>query len=695
MKLRCLIISVLVTLAILVCLFYPTKHEKVLASSFNSIISTIAGGCGASNVPATNISLIGPNYVALGRNGSFYVASYNDNVVRKVKTDETISTIAGNCARGNGGDDGLAINAQLTFPDGLAVSPDGSVYIADVGSSRIRKVGNSGIITTVAGTGTSGINRKDGPATSIDLSDPIGMSFDSNGNLYFADSGNAVIRELTSHGEIKTIAGQLGVSGFSGDGGSADKAKLSIPYGVAVSADGSIYIADLGNNRIRLISHNGKISTVAGTGVAGFGGDGGLAINAELNNPSGVSIALDGSLYIVDLQNSRIRRVSPMGVITTVVGNGQQSNTGDGGLAVNASLIQPNSVVVAHDGSFYITSSGLVRKVTPDGIINTVAGNDLGNYSGDGGPAVQAQLYYPGSTVVAPDGSIYFTDNSNNRVRKISSDGIITTIAGNGVQGHSGDGGPATQAEIDSPQGITLGSDSSIYFADSSYIRKVSSDGIITTIAGNGVQGHSGDGGPATQAEIVGYDLAFGPDGSLYVTDYDRVRKIDTNGIISTIAGGNCCNLGDGGPATSASISRARGVAVGPNGSIYISDSDSNRVRKVTPDGIISTIVGEGDCSSEQDGILATTASICTPTGLVIGPDNTIYISETGDFRIREVNPAGIINTIAGNGTWGFTGDGRPGPSAKISEPYGIALGQGNSLYFADFDNNRIRNITW
>jgi RHS repeat-associated protein len=328
---------------------------------------------------------------------------------------------------------------------------------------------------------------------------------------------------------IRTVAG-TGVLGYSGDGGPATEAQLNDPR-AAVGPDGSIYISDSGNHRIRRIGPDGIINTVAGTGVAGYSGDGGPATEAQLNNPR-VTLGPDGSLNIADSGNHRIRRIGSDGIITTVAGTGVAGYSGDNGPATQAQLRNPQRVAGAPDGSLYISDRGnhRIRHVGSDGIITTVAGTGVAGYSGDNGPAAQAQLNNP-IAAVGPEGFLYISDRGNHRIRQVGPDGIITTVAGTGVAGYSGDGGPATEAQFTDPIATQITSDRSIYIADrgNHRIRRVAPDGIITTVAGTGVAGYSGDNGPATQAQIDSPIAgAVGRDGSLYISDSvnNRIRRV-------------------------------------------------------------------------------------------------------------------------------------------------------------------------
>jgi len=331
------------------------------------------------------------------------------------------------------------------------------------------------------------------------------------------------------------------------------------------------------------------ISTVAGNGTAGFSGDGGPALSAEVNEPQGVAVDSAGNLYIADDSNNRIRRVAPDGTITTVAGNGSAGFSGDSGQATSAELNQPNRVSVDISGNLYIADSfnNRIRKVDTNGIITTVAGNGVQGYSGDGGPATSASLNDPGDAVSDPAGNLFIADE-NDVVRKVDTHGIITTVAGNGAKGYSGDGGPATSASLNTPVGVALGATGDLYISDqgNNRIRKVSG-GTIATVAGNGKPGYAGDGGPATAAELNGVAcIAIDAAGELYIPENanNRIRAVSTDGTIWTVAGDGLAGYsGDGGVATGTSLNSPRGVAIGHSGSIYIADYSNQRVRLLTP----------------------------------------------------------------------------------------------------------------
>jgi sugar lactone lactonase YvrE len=347
--------------------------------------------------------------------------------------------------------------------------------------------------------------------------------------------------QAQSVGTITTIAGDgfkddTGSGRFAGDDGQATSASFNGSRGIAVDGSGNLYVADYRNHRIRKVSPTGIITTVAGA-LAGFSGDGGPATSAALLFPLHVCLDGSGNLYIADSGNNRIRMVDASGMITTVAGNGTEISAGDGGQATAASLHSPNSVFVDGSGNLYITEfSFRVRKVDANGTITTVAGdgfkndNGSGRFTGDGGQATAASLYYPGGVFMDGSGNLYISDSGNHRIRKVDASGMITTVAGNGTAAFAGDGGSATAAGL-APVGIFIDESGNLYIADrgNNRIRKVDASGMITTVAGNGTQGFSGDGGPATAASFNSPVSVFiDGAGNLYISDGGnyRIRKV-------------------------------------------------------------------------------------------------------------------------------------------------------------------------
>jgi sugar lactone lactonase YvrE len=349
-----------------------------------------------------------------------------------------------------------------------------------------------------------------------------------------------VLFSLHAQSIITTIAGN-GTAGYNGDNIIAVSAELNDPATLVIDSLKNLYISDNNNNRIRKINTSGFIMTIAGIGTAGYSGDGGQATLAEINSPSGITIDKIGNLYFSDFFNNRIRKVNTSGVINTIAGNGTTGYTGDGGQATTAEINAPLYLTIDDTGNIYFGDNNrVVRKVNTSGIINTIAGTGMVGYSGDGGAATAAEFSTIGGIKIDNKGNLFISDIGNYRIRKINTAGIITTIAGTGASGYSGDGGQATDAKLDAPGGIVFDDAGNLFLTDewNNVIRKIDTTGVITTIVGTGTAGYSGDGTAATSAELnFPIDIAFDKQGNLYINDNgnNRIRKVTNVGQFAGI----------------------------------------------------------------------------------------------------------------------------------------------------------------
>ncbi|HEV3200414.1 MAG TPA: hypothetical protein VGZ73_21060 [Bryobacteraceae bacterium] len=684
----------------------------LLASGASAIaqqytIATLAGGAPpATPVTGTTISIGQPRRVALDKTGNLYFSSSNS--VFKLSGSGVLTLVAGNSRAGFSGDNGPAVNAQLNTPQGLAVDSAGNIYIADSANNRIRIVTPDGIINTFAGTGATSLGGGPGqyndgnPATSGLLRIPMGVAVDSAGNVYIADTGDNSIRKVTTDGIINTIVGDS-YPGFFGDGGNAVSAELHTPSDVCVDSMGNLYIADTANAVIRQVTAAGVINTFAGTTAVGFAGDGAAALKAALLAPLSVAVDASGNVYIVESGDSRVRKVDTKLNINTIVGTGTSGFGGDGSDATKAQINSPTGIAVDSSGNLYIADflNLRVRKVSSSGSISTVAGNGVLSFSGDGGQALNAQMNVPQGVAADAAGNVYVSDTGNNVVRKVAKNGVITTIAGTGTPGNGGDGGAGPSAQLNSPMGLAVDSSGNLYIADSqnAKIRKVSTSGAISTVAGNGTPGYGGDGAAATGAQLnTPIGVAVDAAGNLFIADFsnNRIRKVSTTGTITTVAGnGNAGYSGDGGPdaapATFAQLNTPAGVAMDGAGNLYIADAGNNRIRMVTPLGNILTIAGNGTAGYSGDGGPAINAQLANPRAIAVDSVGNVYIADGATVIRQIVYPTGIITTIGGNGTRGYSGDGALALSAQINTPSAIALDPAGNLYIADTNNNAAR----
>jgi Ca2+-binding RTX toxin-like protein len=546
------------------------------------IITTVAGtgesGFSGDGGPAVDATLC-PMDIDVQHDDHWYflyVADRYNGRIRIVFLDESdgrILTVAGNGGSGQTGDGGSATAAEIGEPWGVAVAPDRDIYIGTAYGHRVRKVDiHSGTISTVLDVGASGA--------------PGGIAFDASGNAFVSDFLDHVIYRIDSGGATAIYAGTPDIPGDSGDGGLADEARLGGPRNVATDAAGNVYIVSIYSRRVRKVTAaTGIISTVAGGGVD----DGRPAVSTAFNDPDDIAVDAAGNTYLSDARDHRIRRIDAVsGIITTIAGTGISGPAPDGTPAVSAMLSTPEAIAIGPAGDLFVYErwGHRIRRIdAATGLLSTVAGNGTAGFSGDGGPATEAQINGVEDMVFDAAGNLYLADTNNNRIRKVTPGGTITTIAGTGSTGHTGDDGPATAAGIGYPVAIAVDDAGRLYLnGDDSYrIRMVDTSGIISTIAGTGVLGNSGDGGPATAATIGRISaLEIEPAGSLVLadTEYHRLRRIDPDGIIDTIAGtGVAADSGDGGPATAASISYPLALDVPTSGDLYLVNLE--RIRRI------------------------------------------------------------------------------------------------------------------
>ncbi len=701
----------------------------LLSPAMAQNIITIAGG-GTPGGAATVNAIPGVTSVIRDAGGNLYIASPDTFYLYKVDTTGALSVIAGVGYQGYFGDGGPATQAALSGPTSLILDTTGNLYFIDL--NKVRKIDTSGNISTVAGSGQVCSSATQpcgdgGPAVDAQLKQPQQIALDSYGDIYIADTGDQRIRLVEPSGTIITIIGTgvicNGPAFVCGDGGPAKSARLDLPAGIAVDPSGQhIYVADTRDQRVRVVTIDGNINKFAGNGThctqsTKNCGDGGPALNANLFNPWGLALDLSGNVFIADELDNRIRKVTvSTGQINTVIGSGVQGYSGDGGAPRAAALDQPKGVFADNTG-YLVADTGNNRvRQTRQGVLNTLAGGGSG---GDGAAAKGAILAAPNAVAWDAAGDYYIADTANNRVRKVDTTGKITTIAGTGSLGWTGDGGPATAATLNGPSGVVVDASNNIYIADlgNLVVRKVSASGTITTFAGSGnacviTTNPCGDGGPATSANITSpTSVAVDSTGNVYIADYfdHRIRKVDTTGTITTIAGsGTRGYKGDGGPATSARLNRPYGVAVDASANVYIADSFNNRIRCVlavangcggakAPVGDIVTSAFNGKATFGGDGGAAKAASQQNPLEVALDSANNVFVGGGADEVVRRIDAVTLlVSTVAGNPTHplqgGFSGDGGPAIDATLDN-IGLAIYGSNILLIADTGNNRIRLV--
>ncbi len=760
-------------------------------------------------------------------------------------------TNGGNETGGYNGDGGLATGAKLNAPRSVVVDATGNLIFADSGNHRVRKITVTGVITTIAGNGTASFSGDGGQATNAALNAPYGLVFDKAGNLFIADEGNHRVRKVTPQGIISTVAGNGNFSNsVVGDNGLAPEAELNQPRALACDADGNLYIGDAALGRIRRVNAtSGVIITIAGAGASGATADGTDSLSANLgaindlmldsagnifltqgisatsrvkkigtdgrvttfsNITGATGIALDknGNLLVTSYVGGLVYRVTPDGNAVIIAGSGVISGTGtidlgDGGNPTDAILVQPIDVVMDATGALYIsenahrirkvvdtlasdsmppqvaitspstnlvyaTSSSTIRlqgnssdniavthvtwsnnrggngvavgtgawasaqsaaadiplqpgintititawdlsgnsssqpitiNYNPPRVVSAVAGNLTNGYSGENVAGVIAQLWSPQSIAIDNAGNLYIADRGNHVIRRVGLDGNIMTFAGTGQLGSSGDGGPARDASFNEPTGLAFDSIGNLYVADSqnNRIRKISSSGIITTVVGTGAQDFSGDGGQAVLASLnFPTAVAIDKDGNLYVADTDnnRIRKVTIDGMIRSIAGITVDGFsGDDGQATEAELNYPMGIAVDATGNVYIADTGNHRVRKIAANGIISTVFGTGAEGFSGDDGLGVNAQLYSPNGIALDASGNLYVADQLNHRIRKLATDGKVSTVVGSGVSGAIVGGTDARLIQLNAPGGVAFDTTGNIFIADTENHRVVRV--
>jgi sugar lactone lactonase YvrE len=498
---------------------------------------------------------------------------------------------------------------------------------------------------------------------------------------------------------IETVAG----GGPVGDGGLATKARLSLPGGLLVTQRGDLLVVDFGNHRIRRVdARTGIISTVAGTGETGFTGDGGPARLATLSRPENAALDADDNVIIVDEYNHRIRRVDARtGIITTIAGDGHKGFAGDGGPALEARFDQPEGIAADSAGNLYIgdTQNNRVRRIdAATGIVTTFAGSGAFGVSPDGTDRLKAKFLRIARLAVDRRGNVYIADSPAHKIIMVdAAAGTIRSIAGNGIDGYAGDGGPATRAHLSYPEGVLVDASGDVYFCDvgTHHVRKVSArSGIITTVAGNGEKGFSPDDVPAIESRLWSPGrLAIDQDGGLLIADIGnaRVRRVDrATGLMRTVAGSG--DIGDGGLARDA-IMAVPGDVVYYHDQLYVADYGNRRVRRVDlHTHTITTVAGGG--TAQGGGASATASELLLPEGLAIDARGNLFIADNLANRIWVVDAkSGVLRVVAGRGEPGYSGDGGPPEEARLKLPGAVAAAPDGTVYIADYGNQRIRVV--
>jgi NHL repeat len=671
--------------------------------------TTFAGssGSGSADGVGSDAQFAVPFGVAADTNGNVYVADTLNHTIRKITPPGVVSTIAG-FAGTPGSADGTNNAARFNTPEGVTVDSAGNVYVADYRNQTIRKVtpvGTNWVVTTIAGLATNA-GSADGLGSAAQFHGPAGVAVDSATNIYVADFKNSTIRKVTPVGNnwvVSTIAGSAGSIG-SADGTNGT-ARFNSPAGVTVDGAGNVYVADTDNDTIRKVTPLGTnwvVRTIAGS-AGNIGSKDGTNGVARFNEPSGIAVDSATNLYVADTYNDTVRKLTPFGtnwIVTTWAGVVLTPAFVDG-TGTNAHFGTPEGIAAGSAGNIYVadTYNDAIRKITSAGVVSTLAGGgSIGSADGTGGAA---RFWSPEGIAVDGDGNIYVADEVNCTIRQITSAGLVSTMAGFAEVSGTNDG-PGSYALFSGPGGVAVDNAGNVYVADTynHTIRKITPTGMVSTIAGKAGTNGSADG--TNRAARFNYPGGIAVDSAtnLYVADTynDTIRKmtlVGTNWVVSTIAGLAGTDGFTDGTGTNAHFNKPGGIVVDSATNLYVADSTNDTIRKLTLIGTnwtVSTITGQAMVQGSADGT-GTNALFYKPFGIAVDSAGNLYVADTYNNTIREINPVGtnwVVSTIGGvAGTFG-SADGA-GNAALFDLPYGLAVDNTGVIYVADTYNNTIR----
>lgn len=604
---------------------------------------------------------------------------------RAIPDNYTFRTLAGTSGAGDA--DGAGANARFQFPQGPALAADGSLYVGDTMNHTIRKISPGGNVTTFAGkAGESG--GADGVGAAARFFEPESPAIDRNGVLY-VPSGDT-IRRIAPDGTVTTLAGKFGESGTADGPGSS--ARFNDPWGAAVDGSGNVYVADSGNHTIRKIS-SGVVTTLAG--LAGSSGSAdGAGSGARFKTPAYVTVDSAGTLFVADGDNHTIRKIVG-NVVTTIAGTAGASGSTDGNGSA-ARFNRPSAVALFQSGEMLVVDdrNGLVRKISRNGDVTRYAGQVWAVGSTDGQALFAKFGFVHGGIAIDAADNAYLTDGMNQTVRKISAQGTVSTIAGLSSTGAVDGRGEA--ARFANPYGLALDRSGNAYVTDyyNHAIRKITPDGVVTTLAGTmGVAGSIDGSGPAASFFYPRH-LAVANDGTIYVADGNShtIRRITPSGDVTTLAGSPRAYGNQDGNGGAARFYYPNGIAVDSAGTVYVADWYNHTIRRITPAGDVTTLAGRAGSAGSVDGP-GTTARFNYPYGLAVAADRTLYVTEGATHTIRRISPSGVVTTVAGHaGSSGFI-DGT-GDAARFNVPTGVAIDVNGDLIVTDNSNSAIRRVT-
>lgn len=643
-----------------------------------ALLAGNVGGPGNLDGSGQAASFYSPAGVAIDNAGNVYVGDYGNHVLRKITPAGVVTTVAGSPGT-IGAADGVGSAARFNFPQSVAIDrSSGVVYVADTDNSTIRRVLPDGTVTTLAGS-PGVVGSADGTGAAARFNFPTGVATDSSGNVFVADFFNNTVRKITPAGVVTTFAGSPGQAGSVDGAGAA--ARFYSPAGLSTDAAGNVYVADSNNHNIRKITPSGVVTTIAGvSGTRGSADGAGSA--ATFNGPTSIATDASGNLFVTDYLNNTIRKITPAGVVTTIAGTAGMKGSTDGSGA-GALFYLPVAIAVDASGGLIVADAGnsTIRRIDGNAAVTTFAGLAAATGTADGVGSA-AQFKAPRAATADVAGNVYVADTGNNTIRKISAGGTTTTLAGSPGAGGSTDGAGAA-AKFNVPTGIAADRTGNVFVADfaNNTIRQITAAGVVTTLAGTpGARGAMNGTGPTASFNgPVG--LSLDSAGNIYVADSGNqlIRKLTPAGVVTTYAGMTGQAGAADGTSASATFNVPLGVAADASGNVYVGDSGSNTVRKIDASGMVTTIAGKAGTAGSADGT-GSAALFNNPAGVVADTAGNVYVADQANNTIRKVTPAGAVTTVAGvaDGRFGVRTGALPG---RLASPFQIGVDANGNLY--------------
>jgi hypothetical protein len=652
--------------------------ETARAADSSYTFTTFAGVAGtvvsSADGTGTAAQFSAPRGVAVDGAGNVYVADSTNHAIRKIDSAGVVTTLAGT-AGSNGNQNGTGAEARFNEPFAVAVDSAGNVFVADTSNNAIRKITPAGVVTTLAGG--NGAGTTDGTGTAAKFHEPRGIAIDSAGTLYVADYENHMVRKVTSEGVVTTLAGGPDISGYVD--GQGTTARFTSLQGIAVDSSGNVYVTEGFNRDVRKISSTGLVTTLA-SGTGKFG------------EPRGIAVDASGNLYVGDYASHVIRKVTSSGTVTVHAGTAPTPGTTDGTTAT-ALFYGPSGVAIDSSNNLYVadTLNNTVRKISSSGTVTTFAGL-AGRTSSVDGSATAARFEDPYAIAVDGSGNLYVADATDNSIRKITSAGAVSTLAGlGGSFGSTDDTG--TAARFKGPLGIAADSAGNVYVADTgnATVRKITAAGVVSTLAGSAGQTGSLDASGAAARFMSPYGITVDSSGTVYVVESTAaVRKITAAGVVTTLAGTSGANGYTDATGAAARFSVPFDIAADGSGNLYVSDHGNHVVRKITSAGVVTTLAGSG--SPGKVDATGAAASFTFPSGLAADSAGSVYLADTDNQVIRKITADGVVTTIGGTGSLG-SADG-VGTAASFYNPKDVAVDASGNLYVVDRGNHTIRKGT-